>query len=116
MVIGQGDVFWVDLPAAGASEPAFRHPMVVVQNNAFNHSRISTVVLCALTSNLQRANSPGNVLLAKGEAGLPKRSVVNISQLVTLDKTALAEKIGTISRRRLGEILDGIALLLSPSD
>jgi len=89
MVIRQGDIFWVDLETPSGSAPGYRHPHVVVQNNLFNQSKINTVVVCALTSNLKRAGAPGNVLLAKGEANLKKASVVNISQLVTVDKSDL---------------------------
>jgi mRNA interferase MazF len=116
MVIQQGDVFWVELGEPVGSGPGYRHPHVVVQNNIFNRSRIRTVVVCAITSNLRRAQAPGNVLLDKGEANLPKTSVVNISQLVTLDKDLLAEKIGTVSRERLEQVLEGVRLLLEPRD
>ncbi len=115
-MIGQGDVFWVALGRPSGSAPGYRHPHVVVQNNVFNCSRISTVVLCALTSNLKRAAAPGNVLLAKGEANLPKRSVVNVTQMVTVDKADLVEKIGTLSRDRVEEVLDGVSLVLEPMD
>lgn len=116
MVIRQGDIFWVQLDEPRGSEPAYRHPHVVVQNNVFNISRINTVVLCALTSNLSRAASPGNVLLKKGEANLPKTSVVNISQVVTVDKTDLKEKIGQLPRQRIEEIVSGIKLLMEPRE
>jgi mRNA interferase MazF len=111
MVIHQGDIFWVDLDDPSGSEPAYRHPHVVIQNNLFNRSRINTVVVCALTSNLQRASAPGNVLLKPKETNLPKQSVVNVSQLFTVDKTQLEEKIGTLSARRVREILTSIRLL-----
>lgn len=114
MVINQGDVFWVDLGEPIGSAPGYRHPHVVIQNNAFNQSQIKTIVVCALTSNLKRASSPGNVLLEIGEANLPKQSVVNISQVFTVDKSQLAEKIGSLSKRRMREILDGVYLLLEP--
>jgi mRNA interferase MazF len=113
--INQGDIFWVDLGEPSGSGPGYRHPHVVVQNNLFNRSRISTVVVCTLTSNLRRAEAPGNVLLHEGEANVPRRSVVNISQIVTVDKGQLDEKIGTVSAARLREILDGIKLLLEPA-
>ena len=114
MVIRQGDIFWVDLGTPSGSAPGYRHPHVVVQNNLFNQSKINTVVVCALTSNLKRAGAPGNVLLAKGEANLKKASVVNISQLVTVDKSDLTEKIGTLSPSRVDQITDGIKLLIEP--
>ncbi|MBI1792365.1 MAG: type II toxin-antitoxin system PemK/MazF family toxin [Acidobacteria bacterium] len=115
-MIEQGDVFWVDLGAPVGSAPGYRHPHVVVQNNIFNHSRISTVVVCLLTTNLKRATSPGNVLLTRGEAGLPKQSVVNVSQLFTVDKSQLREKIGALTPARTREVLNGISLLLEPRD
>jgi len=116
MVINQGDIWWIDLGKPSGSRPGYRHPHVVVQNNLFNHSRINTVVVCGLTSHLQRADSPGNLVLQKGEANLPKKSVVNISQLVTVDKSDLAEKIGSLSSARVREILEGIQLLLEPRE
>lgn len=114
MVINQGDIFWVELGEPSGSAPGYRHPHVVIQNNIFNRSRINTVVVCALTTNLKRAKAPGNILLYKGEANLPKQSVVNISQIVTVDKSNLVKKIGTLSDRRIQEILNGIYLLLEP--
>jgi mRNA interferase MazF len=116
MVINQGDIFWIDLGEPTGSEPAYRHPHLVIQNNVFNRSRINTVVVCSLTSNLQRAESPGNVLLEKSEANLPKPSVVNITQIFTVDKQDLVEKIGSISRERMLQVLEGIELLITPKD
>ncbi len=116
MVVNQGDVYWVELGEPRESEPGYRHPHVVVQNNVFNRSRVNTVVVCALTSNLRRANSPGNVLLEQGEANLPKQSVVNVTHLVTVNKGDLVEKIGSLSRDRLTQILAGIRLLIEPRD
>ena len=115
-MINQGDIFWVELDEPFGSEPGYRHPHVVVQNNVFNRSRINTVVVCALTSNLRRAAAPGNVLLEPGEANLPKQSVVNVSQVFTVDKSQLGEKIGALSPGRVHEILDGIRLLLEPCE
>ena len=114
MVVNQGDVFWLDFGEPSGSEPAFRHPHVVIQNNVFNRSRIGTVVVCTLTSNLNRAAAPGNVLLKKGEANLPKKSVVNISQLFTVNKGELTDKVGTLSQDRVLQIMDGIRLLTEP--
>lgn len=116
MVIDQGDVFWIDLGDPSGSEPGYRHPHVVIQNTLFNRSRINTVVVCVLTSNLTRAKAPGNVLLEEGEANLPKQSVVNVSQIFTVDKRSLGEKIGTLSRRRVRQILEGVRLVLEPRD
>lgn len=115
-MINQGDVFWIDLGEPTGSEPGYRHPHVVIQNNLFNRSRINTVVVCALTSNLGRAQAPGNVLLEQGEANLPRQSVVNVSQIFTVDKQDLDEKIGMLPRRRICQILDGVRLVIEPRD
>jgi mRNA interferase MazF len=116
LTIAQGDIFWVDLGAPRGSEPGYRHPHLIIQNNVFNQSRINTVVVCALTSNLKRAAAPGNVLLKKGEANLPKDSVVNISQIITVNKTDLLEKIGSLSPGRLNSVLDGVKLVIEPRE
>lgn len=116
MVIKHGDIFWVNLGIPSGSAPGFKHPHVVIQNNIFNLSRINTVVLCALTSNLKRAKAPGNVLLPKGEANLKKESVVNISQIITVDKSDLIEKIGSLSKTRLKDVLEGVKLLIEPRE
>jgi mRNA interferase MazF len=116
MVIRQGDVYWIELEIPSGSGPGYRHPHVVIQNNVLNQSRIHTVVVCQLTSNLKRAGLSGHVLLAKKETSLPKDSVVNVTQILTVDKTRLEDYVGTISPRRVREILDGIRLVLEPRD
>ncbi len=116
MVIMQGDVFWLDPGTPQGSGPGFRRPHVVVQNDTFNSSRIQTTIVCAITSNLARARAPGNVLLQKGEANLPQPSVVNVSQVVTVDKSLLREKVGTLSRERAREIAAGLRLVLEPRE
>lgn len=116
MVINQGDIYWVDLDEPSGSEPGYKHPHVVIQNNLFNRSQIRTVIVVALTSNLKRADAPGNVLLEKGEANLPKPSVVNASQVFTVDKSQLDEYIGTLSSKRVREILNGIKLVIEPRE
>lgn len=116
MVISQGDIYWIELEEPAGSEPGYRHPHVVVQNNLFNRSRIRTVLVCPLTSNLRRAAAPGNVLLEAKESNLPKQSVVNVSQLFTVDKAQLDEYVGTLSTKRLAEILDGIKLVIEPRE
>lgn len=113
-MIRQGDVYWIDLGEPPGAGTGYRHPHVVVQNDLFNASRIGTVVVCAITSNLKRAEAPGNVRLDKGEGGLPKESVVNVSQLFTVDRADLSEKIGALPSGRIEEILAGIHLLLGP--
>lgn len=116
MVINQGDIYWVELDEPEGSEPGYKHPHVVVQNNLFNRSKIRTVLVCPLTSNLKRANAPGNVLLEPKESNLPKQSVVNVSQVFTVDKKQLDEYIGTLSSKRIRDILNGINLVLEPRD
>jgi mRNA interferase MazF len=98
------------------SEPGYSHPHVVIQNNVFNASKINTVLVCALTSNLKRAQAPGNILLDENEGNLPKQSVVLVSQIFTVDKAQLGEWIGRLSPRRVREILTGIRLLTEPRD
>lgn len=109
-------MYWLDLGEPAGSGPGFRHPYVVVQSDPFNISKIRTVVVCELASNLQRAEAPGNVFLRKGEGGLDRASVVNVSQIYTVDKSALIEKIGTLSQERIMEISMGLKLLLEPRD
>ena len=116
MVIRQGDIYWIDLEEPHGSEPGYRHPHVVVQNNLFNRSQIRTVLVCPLTSNLKRAGAPGDVLLDKKEANLPKPSVVNVSQVFTVDKSQLSDYIGTLSPRRMRQILEGIKLVIEPRE
>ena len=112
MVVAQGEVWWADLPEPTGSGPGFRRPVVVVQGDALNASRIATVVCVPLTSNLRWAEAPGNVLLPARLTGLPKDSVANVSQIVTLDKTLLAERAGKIPRNKLALVLSGIDLVL----
>jgi mRNA interferase MazF len=111
-VIAQGDVWWADLAEPSGSEPGFRRPVVVVQCDAFNRSRIATVVCVPLTSNLRWAQAPGNVLLDAVATGLPKDSVANVSQVVALDRFALDERVGTVSERELALVLAGIDVVL----
>ena len=115
-MINQGDIYWVDLGEPSASEPGYRHPHVVVQNNIFNRSQLKTVVVCALTSNLKRGQAPGNVQLESGEGNLPKQSVVNVSQIYAVDKSQLDEYIGTLSSARVREIINGIKLVVEPRE
>ena len=116
MVINQGDIFWVEFPDPIGSEPGYRHPHVVIQNNVFNSSKINTVIVCMLTSNLKNSKTPGNVLLEKGEAHLPKQSVVLVSQIYTVDKEQFKEFIGTLSQKRIRQILNGILLITEPRE
>lgn len=111
MVVNQGDVFWVPLEEPDRSEPGITHPHVVIQDTVINHSRIHTVVVCALTTNIKRANAPGNVLLEAGEANLPKQSIVVVSQVSAVEKSQLGEYIGTLSEERVRQILAGMQFL-----
>jgi len=113
-MIHQGEVYWIDLGQPIGSEPAYIHPYVVIQNNVLNHSQIRTVIVCALTTNLRRAKAPGNVLLDVDEADLAEQSVVNVSQVFTVDKELLTEKIGCLSKQRVQQILAGLALVTEP--
>lgn len=117
MAINQGDIYWIQPEKISESEqPGYNHPYVVIQDDAINHSRISSVVVCALTSNLKRAKAPGNVLLEAGEANLPRQSVVEISKVSLIEKTQLGEYIGTLSEQRVNQILVGMRFLQSSTD
>lgn len=109
--INQGDVFWLEADPSRGSIPGSPHPHVVVQDDLFNRSRISTVIVCALTSNLNRATEPGNVLLEPGEGKLEKQSVVVVSQVSSVYKTRLGEHIGMLSHERVQQILAGMRFL-----
>ena len=112
MVISQGEVWWADLPPPTGSGPGFRRPVVVVQGDALNRSRIATVVCVPLTSNLQWADAPGNALLPARATSLPKNSVANVSQIVALDKTVLTERVGKLARAKVELLLAGINVVL----
>ena len=112
MVISQGEVWWADLPAPTGSGPGFRRPVVVVQSDALNRSRLATVVCLLLTSNLRWADAPGNVLLTARTTSLPKDSVANVSQVVALDKTLLAERVSKLSRAKVELVLAGLDVVV----
>lgn len=106
--MNRGDIFWLEPDETRGSIPGHAHPHVVIQDDLFNRSRIHTVIVCALTTNLNRATEPGNVLLEPGEGALPKQSVVIVSQVSSVDKSKLGEQIGTLSAERVEQILDGL--------
>jgi mRNA interferase MazF len=112
MVIAQGDVCWADLPDPVGSGPGFRRPVLVVQGDAFNRSRIATVVCVPLTSNLKWADAPGNVALSARSTGLPKDSVANVSQLVALDRGLLTERLGRVAKKQIALVFAGIDIVL----
>lgn len=110
--VSQGDVCWADLAEPSGSAPGFRRPVVVVQGNALNRSRVATVVCVPLTSNVKWSAAPGTVALSAAATGLTKDSVANVSQIVTLDKAELTERAGNLSRAKLDLILSGIDVVL----
>ena len=112
MVISQGEIWWADLPEPVGSGPGLRRPVVIVQGDALNRSRIATVVCVPLTSNLRWAQAPGNTSLSAKQTGLPKDSVANTSQLVTLDRTLLSDRVSKLPRAKLDLILSGIDVVL----
>ena len=112
MVISQGEVWWADLPAPAGSGPGFRRPVVVVQGDALNRSRIATVVCVPLTTNLQWALAPGTVHLSARLTGLPKASVANVSLIVSVDKDLLTERVGKLPPSSLELVLAGIDTVL----
>jgi mRNA interferase MazF len=112
VVVEQGEIWWADLPPPAGSSPGFRRPVVIVQGDALNRSRLATVVCVPLTSNVKWALAPGNVLLASRVTGLPKDSVANVSQIIALDKDLLTERVGKLPRSKLELILSGIDIAL----
>ena len=112
MVVCQGDVFWASLSPHAGSEPAYKRPVVVVQRNSINRSRFRTVVVIPLTKQPKHSILPGNVLLQRGEANLPRQSMARGTHVMVVDKSRLIEKIGTLSQERINEILDSIIWML----
>ena len=112
MVIRRGDIWWASLPEPSGSEPGYRRPILVVQVDSFNESRIATVVAVAVTSNTNLAQAPGNVMLPRKASGLPRDSVANVSQVITLDKSFLTERIGALHVPLMERVEDGLRLVL----
>lgn len=112
MVIWQGEIWWADLPSPHGSGPGYRRPVVVVQSDALNHSRIATVVCVPLTSNLKWSLAPGNVSLSARLTGLAKESVANVSQIIAVDKSLLTARVGKLPRAKLDLLLYGINVIL----
>ncbi len=108
MQINQGDVYWLKLAEPAGAEAGYPHPHVVIQDDVINRSRVNTLVVCGLTSNLKRASEPGNVLLEAGEANLPRQSVLVVSQISTVNKAQLGEYIGSLSKQRVEQLLAGM--------
>jgi mRNA interferase MazF len=111
--VKRGQIWWTELPEPKGSEPGYRRPVLIIQANEFNISKISTVVVVAITSNVKLAESPGNVYLSKIKSGLSKDSVVNVSQVLTLDKGFLMEEVSTIDNPTIRQVDEGLQLSLS---
>ena len=109
----RGEIWWASLTAPKGSGPGYRRPVLVVQANSFNESRISTVLVVVLTSNLALAQAPGNVRISKSDSGLSKASVLNVSQIITIDRQFLTERVGTVPGRVMEKINEGLKLVLS---
>ena len=112
MVIRKGSIYWVDFSPGKGSEPLGRRPGLVVQNDILNDSNLNTVIMLAITSTMKFAELPGNVVLRKGEANLPKRCVINVTQIKSVDKKSIKEKIGTLSKDRVNEVHAGLKLVM----
>ena len=112
MAIAQGEVWWADLPPPAGSGPGFRRPVVIVQGDSFNRSRIATAVCVPLTTNLRWADSPGNVVLPAEATGLPRDSVVNVTQILEVDQSLLTGRVGQLDRQMLEDVLAGVDILL----
>lgn len=113
MVVERGQVWWADLDEPGGSQPGFRRPVLIVQDDAFNRSRLRTVIAVVLTSNLRLVEAPGNVLIPAKSAGLPKDSVANVSQIITVDRDFLSEPAGRLRGRLLKDVENGLRLVLA---
>jgi len=111
--VNRGEIWWASLPEPTGSMPGYRRPVVIIQADAFNQSRINTVLVAVITSNVQLAQAPGNVLLAAKRSGLPRESVINVSQIITVDKSFLTEQVGSLTSRQMHQLESGLRLVLS---
>jgi mRNA interferase MazF len=116
VVVRQGDIVWVTLPPARGSEPSGKRPVVVLQHERFNRTQLATAVVVSITSRLKYAGLPGNVRLRRGEAGLPSASVVNVTQIATVDRALLGPRLGSLSRARLAQVWSGVRLVCEPDE
>ena len=115
MVIRKGSIYWVDFSPGKGSEPIGRRPGLVIQNDILNDSKLNTIIMLAITSTMKFGELPGNVILRKGEANLSKKCVINITQIKSVDKKSIKEKIGTLSKRKIEEVHDGLKLVMAIS-
>ena len=113
MVIRIGSIYWVDFSPGKGSEPMGRRPGLVIQNNALNDSNINTVIMVAITSTIKFGELPGNIILQKGEANMPRRCVINVSQIKSVDKKSITENIGALSEKRMAEVYQGLRLVMN---
>ena len=113
MVIRKGSIYWVDFSPGKGSEPLGRRPGLVVQNDILNDSNLNTVIMLAITSTIKFAELPGNVVLRKGEANLPKKCVINVTQIKSVNKRSIKEKIGRLSKTRAQEVHEGLKLVMN---
>jgi len=113
MVIRKGSIYWVDFSPSKGSEPIGRRPGLVLQSDVLNDSKINTVIMLSITSTMKFGELPGNVILRKGEANLPKKCVINVTQIKSVDKSSVKEKIGTLSSKKMNEVYDGLKLVMS---
>jgi mRNA interferase MazF len=111
--VKRGEIWWAGLPSRRGSEPAYRRPVVIVSSDAFNCSRIQTVIVAAITSNLRLADAPGNVRLSRRQSRLPRESVINVSQLLTLDRGFVSQRVGKLPKKPLAELDAGLSLALA---
>jgi len=109
----RGEIWWASLPVPRGFEPGYRRPVVIVQSDAFNRSEISTIVVAAISSNLRLAEAPGNIFLKRRDSGLPKESVIDVSQLFTIDKKCLMQRVRELSPDRISELNDSLKIVLS---
>lgn len=112
MVIKRGQIWWAELPEPVGSEPGYKRPLLIIQSNDFNKSKINTIIAAVITSNIRLSAAPGNILLSTKKSKLPKDSVINVSQLITIDKSFLTEKINTLPHSIMAKVDDGIRLVL----
>ncbi len=113
MELARGDIWWADLSEPRGSAPGYRRPLLIVQNDAFNRSRLRTTIAVVLTSNMRLVEAPGNVLVPAKASGLPRDSVANVSQVITVDRTALTDRAGRLPATLLNQVADGLRLTLS---
>ncbi len=113
MVIRKGSIDWVDFSPGKGSEPIGRRPGLVIQNDALNDSKLNTVIMLAITSNMKFGELPGNVILRKGEANMPKRCVINVTQIKSVDKKSIKQKIGTLSKKKMDEVQNSLKLVMN---